>query len=189
MNFQRETIPSIDPFVQESWGEQTGDTFIKDIRVLGVSGNTDYFGPRQIREYQPGTTPPNTASSGFGKCSGLVIRDSRTGVYTVSHLDPSADAWHEHMRTGHTDPVRWDAPRDAVLVYGSVSVRQCEIERLMTQGFWGSATLRTINAETGGAHWGMALNRHLGHIAVVRKTPDHSVFRYQAFEPQQTTTK
>lgn len=183
MAFQRENIPTVVPFAQESWAEQNGDAFIGDIEVLGAGGTIEYVGQRQIRDFRPQDATAIVGSEGFGKCSGLVIRDRHTGMYTFSHLEPFADAWHDLMRTGQRDPVHWSSPHDAVLVYGSVSSRQYELERLMVEEFWGPATLRTINVETGGAHWGIVLYRTLGQLAVARKTPDHSVFRYQIFEP------
>lgn len=183
MTFQRENVPTIPPFAEESWANQTGDTFIEDIAVLGVRDAMTYVGQRQIRDFYPGEEPANAGSEGFDKCSGLVIRDRTTGVHTFSHLEPFADAWHTLMQTGQRHPVRWSSPRDAVLVYGSVSSRQYELERLMAEEFWGPATLRIIEAETGDTHWGMVLYRSLGQLAVVRKKPDHTVFRYQLFEP------
>lgn len=183
MTFQREDIPRVATIIQEDWSNQTGDTFIEDIEVLEISGSMEYVGQRQVRDFHPDDTPANAGSEGFGKCSGLVIHDSDTNAYTFSHLEPFADAWHNLMLTGQREPVRWSSPRDAVLIYGSVSSKQYELERLMTEGFWGPASLQIVEAETGGAHWGMVLYLSLGQLAVVRKTPDHSIFRYRPFEP------
>ncbi len=155
---------------------------MEDIAILGVKDTMQYVGQRQISDFPSIHPLDSVGSEGFGKCSGLVIRDRETGTYTFSHLEPAADNWHNLMRTGEREPVRWSSPHDAVLIYGSVSSKQYELERMMTEEFWGPATLRTIDVETGDTHWGMVLYRSLGQLAVVRKRPDHSVFRYQAFE-------
>jgi hypothetical protein len=183
MTYQRESIPEVSPFAVEDWSDQTGDTFIADINALAVGGAMKYVGQRQIFDFSPEDGPVTVGSEGFSKCSGLLLGNQQARSYTFSHLEPFAEAFHDRMRTGSTEPVRWPTLQDAVLIYGSLSSRQVELERLLLQQFWGPATLRTVHLETGNTHWGMTFNGLLGQLAVVRKKPDHSIFRYQLFEP------
>lgn len=174
------------PFALESWAGQPGCTSITDIQTLALNGVMQYIGQGQVFEFAEDKAKA-VGSDGFGACSGLIVRDEGAERYIISHLEPFADAFYEWMRTGLADQVQWLTLHEAVIIYGSVSARQVELERLMVRQFWGPTKLRIVQVETGDTHWGMVFEASLGHLAIVRKLPDQSVVKYQIFEPRSNT--
>jgi hypothetical protein len=172
----------VQPYNSDSWADQPSHTYIEDIDALRIEHPFVGVGQRQIIDFRPEEGPVSVVSDGFSHCSGLIMRNQVQGTYTFSHLEPFGDAFHRQMQTGSRTPIQWEEPRDAVLIYGSVSSRQFEIEKLLQEQFWGPATLRTVSVETSNYHWGIAFNGLRGELAVVRKVPDQSILRYKLFE-------
>lgn len=182
----REEIPVIPHFDVTSWDGQPGYTHVRDLKAmasLAVHAESKYSSQGRIFESGLAQGSEVVTSEGFSFCSGIILRNRTNGSFMFSHLEPSPDSFHDRLRTGYRDPVRWEDPHDAVLVYGSLSCPHFEIESLLLREFWGPATLRLVKAETGDTHWGLAYNGLMGRLALMRKKPDYSVFHYQLFPP------
>jgi hypothetical protein len=110
-------------------------------------------------------------SEGFRSCAALILRDPDTGGVSFTHCWARDEATLRTMRRAPR------APSEAVLVYGSQTEPQYDIEL-----FLGAKGLvyNTIHVETGTEPFSVLVDNTIGKIAVARVTPDYSVLQYQA---------
>jgi hypothetical protein len=157
---------------QVSWGGQSADVDIRDITALGIDENTlAYTSQGGIIDATQGTQ--TLASQGFGKCTALILRGTVKGNWALAHARPFDERLYYEIesRTGRI--------AEALFVFGSVSTHQYDLDELLTRR---GAVVHSLHAETGDAHFGVALDVPSKKLTVVRKTPDQSLMMYEPFE-------
>jgi len=184
----------LQPVRRDSWPE-SGDTYVADIRGLGIDESRFKYVPQGgLIELSPEggvlsvyrgrqTTSEDrpldhVGSEGFGFCSLAVIRTS-DGRRIFSHVEPGADDFWQNMGSEPMGGRKWQSAQ-GVVGYGSVSSR-ASAEYYLEKGTWGPTEVSRIEVETGGAHWAATFDTRTDEVAIVRKTPDKKIFRFKPF--------
>lgn len=138
--------------------------------------------PGEILEFGPdefGTVN----SEGFSQCSAFLLRNSETGAYTFSHVQPFFEELPKALSPEHDGKrvPRNVGPGEAVFVYGTRSAAQAA-EASMAAGRWGDITVRSIHIDTGTEPFHTVFTPETGVLSVIRETPEPGVHHYQVFE-------
>lgn len=139
--------------------------------------------PGEILEF--GADEFDTVSSeGFAQCSAFLLRNSETGAYTFSHVQPFFGDLSKALSPEHDGRrvPRNIGPGEAVFVYGTRSAKQADVEPVMAAGRWGDISVRSIHIDTGTEPFHTMFTPETGVLSVISQTPESGVHQYQVFE-------
>lgn len=105
-------------------------------------------------------------SDGFGKCWAAVMFDRNTGRFIMLHVDEGMVNTNQRSKIKRHLSLPSDGPREAVIVKSS---HQTHASRLSEKYFYdiGCHSVRTIEADSHGCHWGIALLPNENAIDVI----------------------
>ena len=182
-----------------SWEHQRGDTVVTDIDGLGLGDDTFRsigqdttvgitpagellsvgYPPLDEAQWEP--TPRGSRSTvvdavgdpTFFKCGALVLQLPETGNYLFAHLGSGEDLLRGAL--SQVPLQRWQERRRAVIVAGTHSTWQRDVEGYLREERFGPVDVSSVLVDTGECQWGALFYPKTGDLAVVRKTPDHSI--------------
>jgi len=156
------------------WSDEPGYRYIEDIEALSLDkGSIGIVGQGRILDTRSDDGRGALVSDGFGKCAAVILRGSVEGSWALAHVQPLDYQLYRLLRDIN-EPIE-----EALLIFGSVSVHQHDVVQWLREI---EVPYGTLRPETGGAHFGVALDTQLGKLSVVRKTPDQSIFVFDPFK-------
>ena len=88
----------------------------------------------------------------------------------MAHLEPHSETVVNQLREHCTETTRL-----AALFYGSLSVRQTELEQLVAKDYFGPIQLRIARVESGKSHWGMVFDLSKKQVKTFARMPDQII--------------
>lgn len=168
-------LPHIELTSQEPWREPDD---LPDLQALGINPNTHRnIYQRQVLDFSPKAGITSVASPGFVACSGLLLKDHESGIYTFGHLQPDGASLEKHLGDKNIEQ------GEAVILLGSISVPPVAL-RDLNRGKWGDISTKIISFESGSTWWAGVFNAITGVVSIARRRPDTSLLHYQATPPQ-----
>lgn len=166
--FSPETIPMTS---QTDWSSQPAYTDIMYIDALGIDAATMELAT-QGNLVETSDKTRTLVSSGFGKCSALILRNADES-WALAHAQPlDRDLYYKVKSL--TKPIY-----QALFVFGGVSVDQYDLSLLLSER---GVQVNSIKVDTGKAHFGIAFDVPTEKLTVVRITPDQSLLTYAPFK-------
>jgi hypothetical protein len=118
------------------------------------------------------------ASDGFISCTGLIVHDLTDGKFVVGHLDQYGWTAGQYFNW-----IKLASKKDIVFIMGERSVAQRPLQELLREGFYGDATVRMVDVDSGKHPWGLVFSKKTGELTTLSRDPAkklvYDLFRHE----------